>query len=149
MSVLSKLVLVMTMVSASHAFAQWDRGHDNRPGRACFFENANYNGRSICLEPGQNAANLAGSFNDIISSISIDGNIRVRVFVDANYRGASLDFTRDVANLADIRGWNDVISSIQVFEDHGEEGGGHGPAPHPGPGPGHGGHGNPMPGPHR
>lgn len=89
----------------------------NRPvrpedrGRACFFENANYGGRSICARPGDSYATL-GSFNDRISSIRIEGNVEAQVCEESNFRGRC-------AILASSQPWlpdevDDVISSLRV-----------------------------------
>jgi len=63
--------------------------------------------------------NLHMNFDDCISSIRIPPGRQVTVYEDPHYRGASVTFTSDVADLDDVRGpcggdWDDCISSIRV-----------------------------------
>jgi hypothetical protein len=117
--ILSKVISIVIALSASSSFADW--------GRVCFYEHANYAGRSFCMNPGEQNANLNGFFNDMISSISIDGNIGVAVYTDANYSGAGMTINQNIPNLNDVAGWNDRISSIAVDYDRGGR-----PDPYPG-----------------
>jgi hypothetical protein len=99
-----------------------DRGR--RPGRggdACFYEHANFQGRSFCLSRGQVVYNLDQTgFNDMISSIRTQGNARVTVFEHANFAGDRIQVYNDVYDFSRVsRGsrnsWNDMISSIEVY----------------------------------
>ena len=59
------------------------------------------------------------NFDDCISSIRIPPGRQVTVYEDPHYRGESVTFTSDVADLDDVRGpcggdWDDCISSIRV-----------------------------------
>lgn len=89
----------------------------NRPvrpedrGSACFYEHANYGGRSVCARPGESYATL-GSFNDVISSIRIQGNIEVQVCEESNFRGRCAVLTSSQPRLPDQV--DDVISSLRV-----------------------------------
>jgi hypothetical protein len=135
---LSKIILIAVFSFASQSFGQWDRGgcDDRRHGpdryeQACFYEHANYTGRSFCLSPGQRYRNLDGFFNDMISSIAIDGRLRVSVFSDAGFSGRALAVDRDISNLSNLFGWNDRVSSIIVDYDRGCGRPGPGPGPRP------------------
>jgi len=130
------LFAVMAFLMGQNIASAW-----GGPGRVCFYENANYAGQSFCMDAGQQNYNLAGFFNDRISSISIDGDIQVTVYADANFSGQSLVVNGNMANLNDTGFWNDRISSIDTY------GGGWGGG-RPGPGPGRPGPGRP-PGPVR
>lgn len=74
----------------------------NRPGgpgfglgRACFFEDANFRGRSFCLRQGEQERNL-GRWENRITSISIEGRSTVvEACTDRNFRNCST-FTRNV-----------------------------------------------------
>jgi len=59
------------------------------------------------------------NFDDCISSIRVPPGLKVTVCEDPHYRGASVTFTSDVADLDDVRGpcgedFDDCISSIRV-----------------------------------
>ena len=59
------------------------------------------------------------NFDDCISSIRVPQGLRVTVYEDPHYRGASVTFTADVADLDDVKGpcgddFDDCISSIRV-----------------------------------
>lgn len=76
-------------------------GGGNRPGgpgfagRACFFEDANFRGRSFCLRQGEQERNL-GRWENRITSISIEGRSTVvEACTDRNFRNCN-SFTRDV-----------------------------------------------------
>jgi hypothetical protein len=119
-----------------------DRGHDHDHDRdrglrrvpsVTFFEHANFRGDSITLFPGDTIPNLDGQrfgrgarANDRISSIRIDGDAEVFVFLDSRFLGEAMRLTRDVRDLSQVGvvgraiSWNDLISSIRVEEDRRE-----------------------------
>lgn len=83
-------------------------------GRACFYEHAGFSGRSFCVDQGRRVNNLDGTgFNDVVSSIQLNGNMTVRICRDSHFRNC-VDINRTIRNL-DNHGWNDMISSIEVF----------------------------------
>jgi hypothetical protein len=87
---------------------------NNRPPRegACFYEDADFRGRSFCVPRGATYTALPGGFNDKISSIRLFGS-EVRIFQDRNFGGRSMEVRSDMRNL---RGnWRDNVSSIRVF----------------------------------
>jgi len=62
---------------------------------------------------------LSVDFDDCISSIHVPQGFRVTVYEDPHYRGDSVTFTADVADLDDVKGpcggdFDDCISSIRV-----------------------------------
>jgi len=58
-------------------------------GRACFFEQVNFRGRSFCARAGESDRNLRG-WNNRISSIRVEGrNTRVDVCTQANFGNCS------------------------------------------------------------
>jgi hypothetical protein len=94
-------------------------GGGNRPGgpgfdfagRACFFENADFRGRSFCLRQGEEDRSL-GRWENRITSISIEGrSTTVDACTDRNFRNCST-FTRDVPILNFMLQQN--ISSVSV-----------------------------------
>jgi len=73
------------------------------------------------VENGCDTGGLLGKlkFDDCISSIRVPPGLRVTVYEDPHYRGASATFTSDVADLDDVKGpcggdFDDCISSIRV-----------------------------------
>lgn len=80
-------------------------------GRACFFENANFRGRSFCLNQGERERNL-GRWENRITSISIEGRrTEVEACTDRNFRNCNT-FTRDVPILNFMLQQN--ISAVSV-----------------------------------
>lgn len=90
---------------------EWGNPGTPREG-ACFFSDANFRGRSFCLQRGGSYSSLPEGFNDRISSIRAQ-RARVMVFVDSDFRGKSEEIRSDVANVGDR--WNDKISSVRVY----------------------------------
>ena len=90
----------------------WGRTQDMPREGACFYEEANYRGRSFCAPRGATYTSLPRGFNDRISSIRVFGG-EVRLFQNGNFRGRSTEVQSDTPNL---RGnWRDNVSSIRVF----------------------------------
>jgi hypothetical protein len=63
-----------------------------------------------------------GTWNDCISSIRVLPGWHARIYGDKNYRGAVLEVTADVPDLARVHGscsdsYDDCISSIRVIKD--------------------------------
>jgi hypothetical protein len=59
------------------------------------------------------------NFDDCISSIKIPQGFTVTVYEDPRYRGESVTFTSDIADLDDVKGpcgddFDDCISSIRI-----------------------------------
>lgn len=124
---------------AASAQAQW--GRPSHPSRgACFFEDANYEGRYFCASAGRDAATIPIEANDKISSIRLYGSVEVIVYKDGSYRGPSRRFTSSVSNLGRV-GWADRISSYQIeersYDSHNGWGGAYGGGGWGGSGSGH------------
>jgi uncharacterized protein YraI len=80
-------------------------------GQACFFENANFRGRSFCLHQGERERNL-GRWENRINSITIQGRWTVvKACTDRNFRNCNT-FTRDVSILNFMLQQN--VSSVSV-----------------------------------
>src|SRR5215218_3827925 len=92
---------------------------------ACFYYDADYKGRSFCLEAGDDARSIPDGLEDRISSIRMFGRAEVTVYNDKRLKGGSRRFDRSVRNLRD-EGWNDRISSLRVDRRRGGFGGGYG-----------------------
>jgi hypothetical protein len=90
----------------------WGRNQETPREGACFYEEADYRGRSFCAPRGATFTSLPRGFNDKISSVRVFGG-EVRVFQNRNFRGRSTEIRSDTPNL---RGnWRDNVSSIRVF----------------------------------
>jgi hypothetical protein len=122
------IVVLLLVATSLPAFAQWrwGRPHPPRAG-ACFYKDGNFRGDFFCLKEGERWPNMPAGFNDRISSIRVFGGSRLRIFTDAEFRGASLLLDRDADNLSRIplpdnrgKSWNDRITSIAVFRDRDE-----------------------------
>jgi len=89
----------------------WGNQRPPREG-ACFYEDANFHGKSFCVPRGATYTSLPSGFNDRISSIRVFGS-EVRIFQDRNFSGHSKEVRKDTK---DLRGeWRDTVSSIRVF----------------------------------
>ena len=115
------VIVVMTLLGigrAGAASAQPVWGHERYPNSgACFYENANYEGRYFCVHDGDRVSEMPHGMNDKISSIRIFGNAEVAVWKDHNMSGRTTRFVTSQRNLRDT-GWNDQISSLEVFPAH-------------------------------
>jgi len=96
-----------TAVSAQ----QWGRNDEPRIG-ACFYEDANFEGRYFCSNAGASARQVPSGTNDQISSIRLFGNVQVKIYRDANFEGQSRDIRSDTKRMPSD--WNDEISSYRV-----------------------------------
>jgi Peptidase inhibitor family I36 len=103
-----------TLLAAASAQAQW--GRSSHPSRgACFFEDANYEGRYFCASVGRDAATIPIDANDRINSVRIYGSVDVTVYKDGDFRGQSRRITSSVSNLGWV-GWGNRISSYRIEE---------------------------------
>jgi Peptidase inhibitor family I36 len=81
--------------------------------KACFFEHAEFQGRKFCLEQGEKwDAKSDLSWNDIISSMTIEDGLRVTVYEHSDFGGTRLKLRGDTSFVP--QDWNDRISSIKV-----------------------------------
>lgn len=90
---------------------------DDYPSSACYFyTDSEYSGTEITIA---SSTGLVSS-NDAISSFYCQPGSRAFLYSDSNYEG-NLYITTDAerqCNFGDISGWNDVISSIRVYDWH-------------------------------
>ncbi len=99
----------------STASAQYSWGHGRTPhDGACFYKDADFRGEYFCIPAGEGIPSMGRDMNDEISSIRIYGRAEVAVYRDRQYTGRSSAFRGNVTNLKSV-GWNDTISSVQVF----------------------------------
>lgn len=95
-----------------------DSYDDYRPGRypgageACFYEHADYRGRSFCASVGDRDRRLGSFWNDRISSIRVGRRASVQVCEHQNFGGWCRTLRDDVALLRGAA--NDAISSYEV-----------------------------------
>ena len=80
--------------------------------QVCFYKNANFNGASFCVEPGDSDDALGGSWNDSISSIEVFGDADVLVCRDFDLEGICADISSSKASLP--KQLNNAISSYEV-----------------------------------
>jgi hypothetical protein len=106
------VVLGATGRSTATAQIRWGNPDDPREG-VCFYENADFRGRSFCLDVRESISEIPRGLNDEISSIRLFGRTEVVVFKDVRFRGPSARFATNVRDLQ-REGWNDIISSIRV-----------------------------------
>ncbi|CCV07565.1 Beta and gamma crystallin [Mesorhizobium metallidurans STM 2683] len=85
---------------------------------ACvMFEDANFRGRSLEMEPDDRVNFRGGQFwNDRISSVMVRRGCTLVVYQDSRMGGRSLEINRGLRNLQRI-GWNDRISSAECYCD--------------------------------
>ncbi len=97
-------------------------------GRALFYTEPDFRGECIIVDSGGVIENLeftrdkrGRSFNDRISSVRIEGPVRVGLFEHSQFRGQFTWLDRDARDLTALslgdRGggnWNEAVSSVQV-----------------------------------
>jgi len=82
-------------------------------GKVCFFEHANYQGRSFCVRRGAQQSSLVyDGWNDIISSIQVGPGASVDVCEHVGFGGRCRSFHSSRPFVGDR--WNDIISSFAV-----------------------------------
>ncbi len=107
---------------------------DDRTGASegiTFFEHPDYDGDSITLAGGFSdfddlrgpcgvaVDGTSGDWDNCVSSVMLDPGWEATVYEHDDYEGDSLEITRSIADLDDVRGpcgddWDDCISSIRV-----------------------------------
>jgi hypothetical protein len=118
------LVVLLGGTGRSTLTAQIRWGNPNAPrDGVCFYEDADFRGRSFCATARENIPDMPPGLNDHISSLRLFGRTEVVVFRDVRFRGSSARFATDVRNLQ-REGWNDIISSVRVSAGSPSWGGG-------------------------
>lgn len=90
----------------------WQPGGGMPREGACFYSDADFRGRSFCVERGVSYAQLPPGFNDRVSSVRVRGAV-VMMFENRDFDGRSMRVTRDIRNLKGE--FNDRLSSVRVF----------------------------------
>lgn len=85
---------------------------DPGPNEVCFFEDANFRGRSFCASMGDSDRRLGDFWNDRISSIRVGRRAAVRVCEHENFGGWCQTVSDDIRLFPGSR--NDAISSYEV-----------------------------------
>ncbi len=79
----------------------------------CFFDGANYTGASFCVDAGTSNTQLAGFWNDRISSVTVPAGSTVTVCRNASYGGPCRTYNADRAFLHALV--NNKVTSFQTF----------------------------------
>ena len=82
------------------------------------YEHRNYKGKKLRLTA--NAANLSSGsykFNDITSSLKLDGASRVSLYDQANFQGNCQTFTSNNSNLGNTNLEHDTVTSVKINSD--------------------------------
>ncbi len=99
-------------VERSRGYQSSGQSHSSTGNRVTLFVDCNYRGGSHQLSPGSYRADQLGIGNDRLSAIRIPNGMKVTVYMDNNFRGASLTFDEDVSCMP--AQYNDKVSSIRV-----------------------------------
>ena len=116
------LSLLLGVFCAVPSGAAAQAGRSNTRAQVCVYENNFFGGWQQCFNLGDEIGDL-GSHRGKISSIRVYGDARVTIFADKDFRGASMDVTSDLNDLAQTRmtsgivnlTWNDQIESLRVI----------------------------------
>lgn len=134
---LGRLFLLLALMSVATAGQAQPRDRDNDRGRdrarergprVIVYQDADYEGDSLVIYPGESLDNLSGRtfagggrLNDRISSIRIEGGAEVYVHTDARFRGMVMRLAESARDLTGrllpgsvSASWNDRISSLRV-----------------------------------
>jgi hypothetical protein len=121
--------LLLALPVAVLAQPRHGHGWQSTP-RVYLYEHADFRGGVVVLSPGEFVENLARwsfdngrSANDRISSIRIEGDIEVTLWVHAGFHGEALRVNSDIRDLSERfrgnLGFNDQFSSVRVdFDRH-------------------------------
>jgi hypothetical protein len=105
-------LVALSVATSSSAQIRWGRPGPPTAG-ACFYEHINFEGDYFCTATGSATPQVPDGSNDRISSIRVFGKATVTAFRDANFKGRSHTFEKDVRDLRK-EGWNDRISSFRI-----------------------------------
>lgn len=85
---------------------------DDEDPQVCFYKSKNFNGSSLCVEPGDSDDSLPGNWDDNISSIEVFGGAEVLVCRDEDLEGACANITSSKKSLPSSL--DNRISSYEV-----------------------------------
>ena len=80
--------------------------------QVCFYKSSNFNGSSLCVEPGDSDDSLSGTWDDNISSIEVSGNAEVTVCTEEYLEGICSTIHSSKSSLPNAL--NNEISSYEV-----------------------------------
>jgi len=84
------------------------------PGTVCFYEGANYTGRSICAGPGRVVRDLKLTpFENAFSSVSIEGSVSVTMCRDRFFQSYCQRIVKSQPRLTGFL--NNAASSLRVY----------------------------------
>jgi hypothetical protein len=111
-----------TVSATDAACAQKYYGSPDRTGerKVCLYEHESFQGKEWCFGVGTvpNFKAVPG-LNDSVTSIRVYGGVKYRVCRDVDFRGDCSDLLQGEALSLGRNwggGWNDSISSLQVYE---------------------------------
>jgi hypothetical protein len=83
--------------------------------RVCLYKDENFKGHEQCYRPGDEVSDLKDAD---ISSIRVYGHARAMLYQDRDFRGHTMDFTTDIADLKRVsKTWHDHVGSLRVTTD--------------------------------
>lgn len=114
--------LACVVAAAIWAIAAW--AADPTANQVYVYEHINYGGAYIRFDGIRDVSDLRGyntgalgtpNWNDRISSLKVGSDLKLIVYADINYKGASWTVTGP-ANISTLvsNGWNDRISSLRT-----------------------------------
>lgn len=80
--------------------------------KVCFFKSTGFSGSQFCVSPGDSNPTLAGSWNNAISSISVEGGAQVTICKNSWYGGMCTTITTSKSSLGT---YDNAISSFQAL----------------------------------
>jgi len=108
---------------------RWHPAPEHRPqGGVTFYADPDFRGESVWLEPGTSIDDLRDvtfesgrRVNDKVSSIRIEGGVRVTLFADPRFSGDRIDLTESVRDLRQLvrsperhQSWDDCVTAVRV-----------------------------------
>src|SRR5262245_26263904 len=112
----SLAAFVFLLAATAGAQPRWSRERPPETG-ACFYEDANYQGRYFCMRPGERVGTLPAAMTDRIASVRLIGGAEITIFRDSELRGRSARFLTSVRDLR-REGWRGQISSLEVVTSY-------------------------------
>lgn len=122
-------ILAILSLFGSAAFAQmppppppfpppgqpWPPGQPGMPddGRACFYDNTDFNGASFCLRNGDSIRDLQGWSRRIVS-VDLSGNASVTLCKGVRFTGDCLNLIWGVTDLRIHGDWANAAQSVRV-----------------------------------